>query len=404
MKDYFFLAFNNLKRRRLRSWLTMIGIFIGIAAVISLISLGQGLKDTISEQFEMMGSNKLVVMPGSEDGLMGGFASADKLTQKDLDIIRKARGVELATEIIYGSTLIEFDGETKPTMVMGVSTDESSKVLSNMDGFQINKGKELEKGSKYSVSIGYALAQGDFFEEKVGLKDKIIIKGQELRVTGIMEKIGNRQDDSQIYIPIETARELFEKEEDIDVVYVQAKKGFDPAVVAENIEKDLRKSRNEKEGEETFSVQTFEQILESFSNIFDVVQAVLVGIAAISLLVGGVGIMNTMYTSVLERTKEIGTMKAVGAKNSDILKIFLFESGLLGFVGGAIGIGIGVGLSKSVEYIAINFLGSNLLKASTSPSLIFGALAFSFCIGTLSGIFPAMQAAKLKPAEALRHE
>ncbi len=404
MKDYFFLAFNNLKRRRLRSWLTMIGIFIGIAAVISLISLGQGLKDTISEQFEMMGANKLVVMPGSEDGFMGGMASADKLTQRDLEIIRNVRGVELATEIIYGSTLIEFKGEVKSTMVMGVATDGASKILTDMEGFAIDKGRELEVGDKYSMTIGYFLAEGNFFDKQVGLKDKIIIKGQELRVVGIMKKIGNRQDDSQIYIPIETARELFEKKEDIDVVYVQAKKGFEPDDVAEDIKKDLRRLRDEKEGEETFSVQTFEQILESFSNIFDVVQAVLVGIAAISLLVGGVGIMNTMYTSVLERTKEIGTMKAVGAKNSDILKIFLFESGLLGFVGGAIGIGIGIGLSKTAEYIAVNFLGTELLRASTSTGLIFGALAFSFCIGTLSGILPAMQAAKLKPAEALRHE
>jgi len=404
MKDYFFLAFNNLKRRRLRSWLTMIGIFIGIAAVISLISLGQGLKDTISEQFEMMGSNKLIVMPGSEDGLMGGMASADKLTQRDLEVIRKVKGVELATEVIYGSTLIGFKGEVKPSFVIGITTDDSSKILNDMEGFQIEKGRELESGDKYSVNIGYSLAQGDFFSKKVGLKDRISVKGQELRVTGIMEKIGNPQDDSQIYIPIETARELFEKEGEIDAVYVQAKKGFEPADVAEDIEKDLRKLRDEKEGEETFSVQTFEQILENFSNIFDVVQGVLVGIAAISLLVGGVGIMNTMYTSVLERTKEIGTMKAVGAKNSDILKIFLFESGLLGFVGGAIGIGIGIGLSKTVEYIAMNFLGTDLLRASTSAGLIFGALAFSFCIGTLSGIFPAMQAAKLKPAAALRYE
>jgi putative ABC transport system permease protein len=404
MKDYFFLAFNNLKRRRLRSWLTMIGIFIGIAAVISLISLGQGLKDTISEQFEMMGANKLIVMPGSEDGLMGGMASADKLTQRDLEVIRKVKGVELATEVIYGSTLIGFKGEVKPSFVIGITTDDSSKILSDMEGFQIEKGRELESGDRYSVNIGYLIAQGDFFSKEVGLKDRISVKGQELRVTGIMEKIGNPQDDSQIYIPIETARELFEKEEEIDVVYVQAKKGFEPADVAEDIEKDLRKLRDEKEGEETFSVQTFEQILENFSDIFDVVQAVLVGIAAISLLVGGVGIMNTMYTSVLERTKEIGTMKAVGAKNSDILKIFLFESGLLGFVGGAIGIGIGIGLSKTAEYVATNFLGTDLLRASTSTGLILGALAFSFCIGTLSGVLPAMQAAKLRPAEALRHE
>ena len=130
----------------------------------------------------------------------------------------------------------------------------------------------------------------------------------------------------------------------------------------------------------------------------------MVGIAAISLLVGGIGIMNTMYTSVLERTREIGTMKAVGAKNSDILFLFLFESGLLGLVGGAIGVGIGLGLGKTAEYIATVQLGTNLLQASTDSWLIFGALLFSFIIGALSGVLPAMQASKLKPVDALRYE
>ena len=133
-------------------------------------------------------------------------------------------------------------------------------------------------------------------------------------------------------------------------------------------------------------------------------QAVLVGIAAISLLVGGIGIMNTMYTSVLERTKEIGTMKAVGARNSDILLIFLMESGLLGLVGGAIGIAIGFGLGKGTEYIAGMYLGSGLLRAVFPWYLILGALAFSFIIGSLSGALPAVQASRLKPVDALRYE
>jgi len=144
--------------------------------------------------------------------------------------------------------------------------------------------------------------------------------------------------------------------------------------------------------------------LKSFQNIFGVIQAVLVGIAGISLIVGGIGIMNTMYTAVIERTKEIGTMKAVGARNSHILLIFLFESGLLGLVGGAIGIVIGYGLGKGAQYMATIGLGTDLLRAYFPWYLILGALVFSFLIGTLSGILPALQAAKLKPAEALRRE
>ena len=219
-----------------------------------------------------------------------------------------------------------------------------------------------------------------------------------------MEKTGDPGNDAAVYIPKDVFREIFNTPNEESTIMVNIAKGFDPEEVAKDIERKLRKFRDEKEGEETFSVQTSEQLLESFSNIFGIVQAVLVGIAAISLLVGGIGIMNTMYTAVLERTKEIGTMKAVGARNSDILLIFLFESGLLGLVGGGIGIMIGVGLGKSAEYIATMALGTDLLQAYFPWYLILGALMFSFCIGALSGIFPAMQAAKLKPADALRYE
>lgn len=403
MKDYFSLAFNNLKRRRLRSWLTMIGIFIGIAAVVALISLGQGLQGYITETFEMMGANKLIVTPGR--GIGFGMGSADKLTSKDLDAIKKTKGVDIVTEMIYGSSLIKFKDESKHTLVIGLPTDETANIFKEMQGFEPERGRDLKEGDKDKVVIGFLVAKDKgFFDKGVNLRDKLIIQGKDFRVVGVMEQIGNPQDDSQVYIPLETAKEIFDKEDEVDMVYVQIKTGFEPDEVAENIEKKLRKVRNERKGEETFSVQTFEQLLETFSNIFAVVQGVLVGIAAISLLVGGIGIMNTMYSSVLERTKEIGTMKAIGAKNSDILWIFLFESGLLGLVGGAIGILIGVGLAKGTEYIATTTLGTPFLQASFPLYLIGGALAFSFLIGTASGILPAMQAAKLKPADALRYE
>ncbi len=404
MKDYFSLGLNNLKRRKLRSWLTMIGIFIGIAAVVALISLGQGLQTSIEEQFEIMGANKLIVMPGRGMGLMS-LAAAQKLTSEDLESVRKTKGVDIAAEFIYGASLVEFGDEAKQTLIVGLPTDETAEIMKEMQGFEAEKGRDLKEGDKEKVSIGYLIAKEDgFFEKAVDLRDKLVIQGRDFRVVGIMKQIGNPQDDTQIYMPIDAAREILGKEDEIDMIYVQIKPGFEPSGVAENIEKELRDSRNEKEGEETFSVQTFEQLLETFSKVFGVIQAVLVGIAAISLLVGGIGIMNTMYTAVLERTKEIGTMKAVGAKNSDILYIFLFESGLLGLVGGGIGIGIGMGLAKATEYIAATMLGTPLLKASFPLSLIVGALAFSFFIGAASGIFPAMQAARLKPADALRYE
>jgi len=403
IKDFFALSVSNLRRRKLRSWLTMIGIFIGIAAVVSLISLGQGLQDYISEQFEVMGANKLIVLPGSGIGLAS--ASAEKLTSKDLDVIKKTRGVDIVAELVYGVSFLEFNDEVKRVFVIGLPTEKVADIFRDMQGFEVEKGRELKEDDKDKVVVGYLVAKDkSVFEKGVELRDKIIIEKKEFRVVGIMRQIGNPQDDSQVYIPLETAKKLFEKEDEIDTIYVQVKEGFETKDVAEDIKKELRRARDEEKGKETFSIQTFEQILETFQNVFNVVQAVLVGIAAISLLVGGIGIMNTMYTSVLERTREIGTMKAIGAKNSHVMIIFLIESGLLGLIGGIIGVGLGIGLAKFAEYLATVFLGTTLLQASTNPVIFLGALAFSFVIGSASGLLPALQASKLNPVDALRYE
>lgn len=400
--NYLLLALDNIKHRRLRSWLTMIGIFIGVAAVVSLISLGQGMQSSIESQFEMMGANKLIIMPGTGMGMM---PSSEKLTSKDLVIVERVKGVDIVTEFIYGSSLVEFRDEAKHTMIIGLATDDSANIFKDMQGFETEKGRDLKEGDKLKAVVGYLVAKDNgFFEEGIGIRDKIIIKEREFKVVGVMKQIGNPSDDSSIYIPLDTAREIFEKEDEIDSIYVQVKSGFEPTEVAEDIKEELRDFRNEKEGEETFSVQTFEQILDTFNTIFGIVQAVLVGIAGISLLVGGIGIMNTMYTSVLERTKDIGIMKAVGARNSDILLLFLVESGLLGLFGGFIGIVLGLGFAKIVEFVVSNNLGINLLKVAIDPVLISSALLFAFIVGSLSGMFPARQAARMKPVDALRYE
>ena len=164
----------------------------------------------------------------------------------------------------------------------------------------------------------------------------------------------------------------------------------------------MRRDRNEDEGEEDFSVQTPIQSLQSVNTIISIINLVVSGIAGISLLIGGIGIANTMFTSVLERTKEIGVMKSIGAQNKDILAIFLIESSLIGLVGGIVGGLIGLALAFGVSGIANSFFGENILQVAFSPSLLFASLGFSFVIGALSGIIPAYQASRLNPVEALR--
>lgn len=403
MKDYFSLAVNNLRRRKLRAWLTMIGIFIGIAAVVALISLGQGLEAAITAQFEQFGSDRIIIQ---ERGLQGppgsGTSQATKLTSKDVDVIKKVNGVEGAAGIIVKTGKVEHDDEIKFVFVYGLPQNKDEKEIVSF--FDVERGNDLKKENGNKAIVGVRYAEGKVFSEKVDIGDKINIEGKDFKIVGEFERIGNPFDDSAIIIDKEIMRELYNIEDQESMIHVKVENVESIDEVEEDIEKDLRISRNEDEKKETFQVTTSEQLLQSFTNIFAIVQAVLVGIAGISLLVGGIGIANTMYTSVLERTREIGTMKAVGAKNSDILSLFLIESGMIGLIGGIIGIVIGLGLSKIAEYIATVQLGTNLLQASTDPWLIGGALLFSFIIGALSGIFPAMQAARLKPVDALRYE
>jgi putative ABC transport system permease protein len=199
-------------------------------------------------------------------------------------------------------------------------------------------------------------------------------------------------------------KEVFGIKDEYSIIVVQVRDINQINDVAEKIKEVMRKDRDEKKGQEDFSVQTPEQAISSVKTILNIINAIVIGIAAISLIVGGIGIMNTMYTSVLERTREIGIMKAIGARNRDVLLIFLIESGLLGLVGGAIGIGIGFSIGKIVEYAAGVYLGTTLLRAVFPIELILGSLAFSFFIGMLSGVLPAFQASRLKPVEALRYE
>jgi len=403
MRDYFFLAFNNLRRRKLRSWLTMIGIFIGIAAVVALISLGQGIQGYITGEFEKMGSDKIFIQPKGM-GIPGSATSESLLlTSKDQKVIENVRGVEWVAGYLFKQGQAKYKGESGIGFATGIEPEDMDFFI-EVGSLEIIEGRSLKDGDKFKVVVGYNHAYGEIWDSFLSIGSTILIEDVEFKVIGIVGKIGNPSDDGNLYVPKDTFREILDIGDEESYFIAKTEEGFDPEEVAETIERKLRQSRGEKEDQETFTVQSSEQLLETFSNIFAAIQAVLVGIAAISLLVGGIGIMNTMYMAVIERTKEIGTMKAVGARNRDILYIFLFESGLLGLVGGTIGVVIGIGLSKGAEYAAAIALGANLLQADTSFMLMGGALLFSFVVGTLSGVLPAMQAAKLKPAKALRYE
>jgi len=404
MLQYLKFTFGTFQQRKLRSVLTMIGIVIGIAMIVTLISLGQGLKSTINDQFQAMGTDKIIIYPGGSNSFFGvGQVGGPKLLEKDLETVNKAPGIKLAAGLSYKLAKISFKDQIKYTWLLGFPTDETKSLIQSFSNFKVADGRDLAQGDKYVALVGYRLYNEKFYDKPIELRDKIIIEGVEFRVIGQMGKIGNPQDDSQVYIPIDTYMDIIGGKRDYGFILAQVSNPSEVDSIAESLKKDLRKERDVEKGEEDFTVQTTQQAIDSFSTILNVVQAVLIGLATISLLVGGVGIMNTMYTSVMERTREIGIMKAIGAKNSSIVTIFLIEAGVLGLVGGAIGTAIGVTAGKLVEFIASS-AGYSILKISFSPALIVSSILFSFIVGAIAGILPAIRASRLKPVEALRYE
>ncbi len=404
IEDYIKFALNSITHRRVRSWLTMLGIFVGIIAVVALISLSEGLQQVIQEQAQAVGSDRIAVSPGGGGMMTGGstYTSA-KLGESDLDVIKKVRGVDSAIGAVVATGKIRYKDKTKFISVFGVDTDSKTQnFLEEIDYFSVEEGRYLRENDVYKAQVGPSTGP-DMFDREIDIGGKIRIEDKEFDVVGINKETGNPMHDLKITIPLETAEELFDKKDDYSSISVKVEKGYDPSEVADSIEEKLRKHRNVDEDEEDFSVETFENLIGAFTSVLDIVQVVLIGIAAISLLVGGIGIMTTMYTSVIERIHQIGIMKAIGARNSSIMAIFLIEGGFLGMVGGIIGTLGGLGVSFGVEYALKNFYNFDMFHAYMGPELIVFSLTFSFLWGCIWGGLPARKAAKMHPVDALRH-
>ena len=401
--DFLIYSINSLKVRKTRTLLTMIGIIIGIAAVVSLISLGSGFQKAVFSQFSDLGADMLTIQ-ASETGFgPPGSTALNRLTQDDFDAITKVRGVKTAAKRYIRAIKMEFRDKSLvlPLSSLPVERESRDLILNNFN-LDVQEGRFLKTDDKFKVLLGDNFHSKEKFSKKINRGDKIELSGIEFDVVGILARSGNPQFNDIILVNENVLEDILDVEDEMDLIVAQVVSVNDAEKVAENIKKALRKSRDVDEGKENFSVETPQKTLESFRVVLDVIAIVLIGIAAISLVVGGIGIMNTMYTAVMERTNEIGIMKAIGAKNSDVLVIFLIESGILGLVGGGTGVLLGVVFSKLVEFGARSALGSGVLVADVTLSLIVVSLGFSFLIGTISGILPARQASSLQPVDALR--
>lgn len=403
LRDFFALALNNLKRRKLRSWLTMLGIFVGIAAVVSLISLGQGLQTAITGQFDALSTDKLTIQNAGTGLGPPGSTVIEKLNSHDLKIIENVRGVEYVVTRLVRVVKLEFNKAASFNFVGDLPEDEEQmQIIYDSMGIEAKQGRLLKLGDSGKIIIGSTIAEGNAFDKGIEVGKKIKVQGKEFEVVGILKQSGNFQVNNILIMLNDDMEDLLEIDDEIDLIIVQVEDPNEIEDVAERIEKALRRDRDLKEGEEDFSVETPLQTISTVNQILGVINGIVIGIAAISLIVGGIGVANTMYTSVLERRKEIGTMKAVGAKNSDILTVFLIESGLMGLVGGLIGVLIGAGLALGLSAAANSYFGSEIIAVNLSVPLMLSVLTFSFLLGVLFGSIPSYQASKLKPVDALR--
>ena len=403
--DHFNIAFNGIKRRKIRSWLTMLGIFIGIATVISLIGLGEGLRIAITSQFGFLGTDVLSIRAsGLSYGGPPGQGVIDPLKDDLSKKISKLNNVETAFDRYIHSGIMKFNNNQNMAMIASVPQGKDKKIFYTMLNLDANPGRLLKETDTNKVVLGSNfLKDGNRFGKAMKVGDKLSLEGKNIEVVGFLEKKGSFIFDSvALFNEDYMISQLGVDREEVNVIAVKVNDEGRIDRTKENIEKLLRKERDVKKGEENFAVDSPKSSIDALNSTLFAIQLFVYIIAAISILVGGIGIMNTMYTSVLERTKEIGIMKSIGAKNSSIFTIFFIESGFLGVVGGVIGIIIGIAIAYGMAFIGRSTLGSQLIQAHVSLVLIISTLVASFILGTLFGTLPALQASKLVPVESLR--
>jgi putative ABC transport system permease protein len=393
-----------LLHSKLRSWLTIIGIVIGVGAVVGIISLGDAMQKEVQSKLDTMDLTSITIIPGFSRASSGfGAESTDtQLTKHDVDALRGIEGIMYATGEISSGEGINYSGENATLSINGVDP----QVWKYMNTLEVKSGRLLEPADKYVAVIGSNVATG-IYDKDIGVNQVVTINGKSVRVIGVLKEKGGRED-SQIYMPIDSAVNVIKdaKKGVFNSIEVKAKTVDLVDTVTKKIEKKLLISRHiNKEEDKDFSVIALKSMSESITSMTSSVTLFLGAIAAVSLIVGAVGIANTMFTSVLEKTKEIGTMKAIGAKNRDILMIFVFNSAMVGLVGGVFGVILGALVSALFPMIGISMTST---EGKTGISLSFNLMVFGLglavLIGVISGVVPAYRASKLKPVDALRYE
>ena len=401
-KESFLMAWASLIANKLRSLLTMLGIIIGVAAVIALVSIGNGVKQDIEDSISSLGSNLLVVLPGAPrtPGARSSQGSMKSLKISDYEAIAKLEGVKAASPMTNGSYVVIYQNKNWTTSVAGVNSNFQDVNNWTMTSGRFFSDKNVQNRERVAV-VGQTVVKNLFADEDPVGKE-IRVKNIPFRVIGVLKSkgngtMGNDQDDT-VLIPYTTSMERVEGIDYLRRVYVVAKDDGGIDRLQADIENLLRVRHNIKDTNlDDFNIQNMKSIMETVAQTTGTFTLFLGAVAAISLVVGGIGIMNIMLVSVTERTREIGVRKALGATYSVIVTQFLIEAVVISLIGGFIGIAFGIGASKVIGMV------SGMSTVVSVPTIIM-SFAFSMAIGLIFGIYPARKAAKLNPIDALHYE
>ncbi len=401
LRDHVKIAVKNLQHRMSRSLLTLLGIAIGIMAIISLMALGEGMQQAVTGELSSLSDVIIVSTGGGFRSFGGGGSTGEYFTQRDISYVQRVQGVKEISTQLSGTALAEFNGKTSIVSLTGMDIAVMRLQYATQN---LEEGAFLNEGDQNQIMIGYNIAH-DTFDADINVGGRIKLNGEKFFVSGIFGKqgMGGVSSDSVVLMSSRDFQKLT-GQSNVSIIYLRVYNVND----AESIATSIQNAINQNHGRKDFATATtMTSILQTVQTVIGILQLVLVAIASIALVVASIGIMNTMLTSVMERTREIGIMKAIGATNADIMSIFIIEGMLVSSIGGIFGIILGVFGSQGLTIILNNFMrmggGSNLTPVITITSVIL-AVMVSLIVGVFSSLYPAWKAARMSPIEAVRYE
>jgi putative ABC transport system permease protein len=397
------VAFKALARNKLRTILTMLGMIIGVSAVITMVALGSGAQAAIEEQIRGAGTNMITIFPGSANvgGVRQGGGTSSRLVPEDAAALRALPEVQYVSEGLQSRQQVIYSNQNWQTNIVGVNVD-----YVNVKSWPMNYGAFFTENDVRTTAkvctLGLNVANNLFGEDVDPTGAEIRVRNQIFKVMGVMMQKGasssGQNQDDQILAPYTTVMRRLQGTEFLNYILVSAPSAPQIRATADAVTAELRfRHKLETGDDDDFRVQTQDDLIATRTQTTQTMTSLLAGIAAVSLVVGGIGIMNIMLVSVTERTREIGLRLAIGARGSDVLMQFLIEAVVISLAGGSVGIALGFGLSEAVRTY-------QHWPTLIPPDAVVMAVGFSAAVGIFFGFYPARKAAALDPIEALRFE